>query len=95
MPRACYRHAISNLQIKNLPEGLHAELRRRAGRSGLTVRDYVLRLIEADQRLPSTEDWLDELRAHPPVTISADDVVRAIEEARDGRDAGVIDAATG
>ena len=77
---------MGNLQIKNLPAGLHEELRRRAGRAGLTVRDYLLRLIEADQRLPSPEEWLEELRAHSPVSVTADDVVRAVAEGREERE---------
>lgn len=82
---------MSNLQVKNVPEGLHHELRRRAARAGLTVRDYVLRLIEADQRLPSMEEWLDEVRSHPAVAISADDAVRAVSGGREGRDGSLVD----
>jgi len=79
---------VGNLQVKNVPDRLFVELRRRAGRAGLTVRDYVLRLIEADQRLPSTEEWLEELRSQPPVALTGADVVTAIAEGRDDRDVG-------
>ena len=80
--------------MKNVPERLHEELRRRATRAGLTVRDYVLRLIDADLRLPSTEDWLEEVRTHPPVEISADDAVRAVTEGREARDGALLDGVT-
>lgn len=91
MQPARYDHAVSNLQVKNVPDSLHQELRRRAARAGLTVRDYVLRLIEADQRLPSTEEWLDDVRSHPPVPVSAADAVRAVAEGRQKRDGALLD----
>jgi len=66
---------MSNLQVKNVPDDLYAELRRRAAGAGVTLRDYVLGLIAADQRLPSVEDWADDLHTHEPVALTADEVV--------------------
>lgn len=40
---------------------MYEELRHRAAQEGLTIRDYVLKLIERDQRLPSKKDWLDRV----------------------------------
>jgi len=76
---------MSNLQVKNVPDELYAELRRRATRSGVTLRDYVLGLIVADQRLPSVEDWADELHTDEPVVLTADEVVNVIAEGRNER----------
>ena len=61
---------MANLQIKDLPEDLHEELRRRARAEGVTVRAYVQRLIEADQALPSREEWLARVRARRPVDVT-------------------------
>ena len=79
---------MATLQIKNLPEPVHAELRRRATQSRTTVRDYVLRLIEADQSLPSRVDWLAELGRDERVLFggSASDL---IHEGRAERDAEI------
>jgi plasmid stability protein len=52
---------MANLQIKNVPEEMHEELRRRAKARRMSVRDYVLDLIEADQVLPTMQEWLAEL----------------------------------
>lgn len=60
---------MGNLQIKNVPEDVHAELRRRAELEGTTVRDYVLGLIRRDQRLPARSDWLARLDALDPVSL--------------------------
>ena len=64
---------------------MYEELRHRAGQEGLTIRDYVLRLIERDQRLPSKQEWLDRVALLEPVAVSqsASEMVR---EARDERD---------
>ena len=60
---------MGNLQVKNLPEPVHSELRKRAAQAGMTVRDYVLDLIRRDQALPSRSDWAAEVRALEPVEI--------------------------
>jgi hypothetical protein len=73
------------IQVKNVPPAMHTELRRRAGQEGLTIRDYVLKLIERDQRLPSKTDWLDRLAELEPVTVSHS-AAETIREAREERD---------
>ncbi len=85
MPTACYFHAVGNLQIKNLPAELHEELRRRASLRGLTVRDYVLRLIEKDQLLPTGEEWLARVRGRKPVSsdLGSAELVREHRELRE------------
>ena len=67
MPIACSDEAMSNLQIKNVPETVHTELRRRAEQAGLSLRDYMLRLIRRDLALPSVQDWLAEIDQLEPV----------------------------
>jgi plasmid stability protein len=47
-----------NLQIRDVPDDIHAELRRRARASGRSLREYVLELLRADQALPTREEWL-------------------------------------
>lgn len=76
---------MGNIQVKNVPEELHGELRRRAARAGMTVRDYVLALIERDQRRPTLDEWLDEVTEADPVVLreSAAETVRASREGRE------------
>jgi hypothetical protein len=76
---------MANLQIKNVPEPLHEELRRRAAGRSMTVRDYVLELIRDDQRRPTMEEWLEELDRREPIDIggSAADLVKAGRDERD------------
>ncbi len=77
---------MSNLQIKNVPEPVHAELRRRSAQANQSIRDYVLTLIERDQSLPSKTDWLDEVAELPPVDIGMTSA-EAVQAGRDEVDA--------
>lgn len=80
---------MANLQIKSVPEGVHDELRRRARMDGSTMRDYVLKLIVADQATPSREEWLARIRARPRVELvaSAPELIAADRRARYGEPA--------
>jgi plasmid stability protein len=71
---------MANLQVKDLPEDVHAELRRRAALRGVTIRDYVLDLLRRDQRRPPLSEWLDSARALAPApgTRSGLDDLRAV-----------------
>lgn len=74
---------MGTLQVKDLPDDLHAALRRRAQEEGPTLTVLVTRLLRRELALPSTAAWLDELRRrppHPPV-----DVVAALDAVRDER----------
>jgi hypothetical protein len=76
---------MSTIQVKNVPPAMHTELRRRAEQEGLTIRDYVLKLIERDQRLPSKTDWFDRVAQLDPVTVSRS-AAETVREAREERD---------
>ncbi|MGH8893690.1 MAG: FitA-like ribbon-helix-helix domain-containing protein [Actinomycetes bacterium] len=66
---------MSNLQVKNVPEELHAALRARADREGTTLSELVTRLLRRELALPSMAEWLGELGGLEPVE-------RGIETAR-------------
>lgn len=78
------------LHIKNVPDELHAELRRRAVLEGVTIRDYVLALIRRDQALPPRQEWLARVRHLPPVELDRP-VAEYLMEVRDERDAELAD----
>ncbi len=83
---ACYCHPMANLQVKDLPESVHEELRRRARLEGVTVRTYVINLIEDDQSRPPRGEWFARLRHRRPVDVGGPvaDLVRADREERTG-----------
>lgn len=85
---------MGNLQIKDIDPSLHAALRDRAAAERLTMRDYVLRLIEHDLARPTMREWLDELASEPLVD-SDIDVVALIREDREDRTDLIVQSAEG
>jgi plasmid stability protein len=78
---------MSHIQVKDVPEPLHAKLRRRAERSGKSIRDYVLDLIRRDLARPSREDWLAAVERLVPLDLGAPaaDLIRGERESRGRR----------
>lgn len=76
---------MGNVQVKDVPEDVHAELRRRARAEGRTVRDYLLDLIIRDQQRPTRDEWLERLHQLRPVD-SARSGADLVREARGERE---------
>jgi plasmid stability protein len=68
---------VANLQVKNVPEQLHAKIRRAAKREGRTVREFVL---DAVRRAIAREEFQQRLHSRERVDLgrlaaaSVDDV---------------------
>jgi antitoxin FitA len=76
-------HRMPSVQIKSVPEDVHAELRRRAQRAGKSLQEYLLgRLIEEASR-PSLDDLLDRAGRHKGGRVSFRFASEAIREDRD------------
>lgn len=73
---------MATLQIKHVPEELHAELRRRAEDERQSLRDYVLKVLEREVGRPSIEAWLRDVQANESVTAgpSSADLVRGARD---------------
>jgi uncharacterized protein YfaS (alpha-2-macroglobulin family) len=78
---------MSAIQVKNVPDDLHERLRARARAEGRSMSDYVLYVLERDLALPTTREWLEELKRSDPVTnVSREDILAALHEGREERD---------
>ncbi len=71
---------VANLQVRNLPDELHALLRQRAAEEGATLSEYVTRILRREATKPSLERFLEEWRALP--THADVDVAAALDVAR-------------
>ncbi|MGY1833182.1 FitA-like ribbon-helix-helix domain-containing protein [Geodermatophilus sp. SYSU D01180] len=72
------------LQVRNVPDDLHAELRRRAAAAGMSLSDYVLReLRRVGERSPMAEALARSAALRIPLPM--DEVVEDIRADRDGR----------
>jgi plasmid stability protein len=76
---------MGNIQIKNLPDDLHEELKRRAEAEGLSLRDYLVRLIRRDLVKPSAGEWFKRLADLPGTELDRPvaDYLRAGREERE------------
>jgi plasmid stability protein len=72
------------LQIRNVPDDVHRELKARAARAGMTLTDYLLREVTRVAQQPSVEEVLERIRAQPQARLSETpaEAVRAERQAR-------------
>ena len=72
------------LQVRNVPDDLHTELRRRAAAAGMSLSDYVLRELQrVGERSPAAEVLARSASLRIPLAM--DEIVDAIRQDRDGR----------
>ncbi len=72
------------LQVRNVPDDLHAELRRRAAEAGMSLSDYVLReLRRVAERSPMAEVFARSAAMRIPLPMH--EVVEGIRAERDSR----------
>ena len=75
---------MAAIQVKNVPDDLHAALRARAKAEGKTVGEVILEAIRRDLRKQEMREWLDHVRevteAFPK--LSREQVQEIIEDSR-------------
>ncbi len=73
-----------NLQVRDIPDPLHRELKRRAKARGETLTDYVQSILEREVARPPAEEVFRRIGSRRPVDLgrSAADLIR---EERKGR----------
>jgi plasmid stability protein len=59
--------AMADLLIRNIEAQTHDELKRRAAAQGLSVQQYVARVLTAHTSRPSIQEWLRRLDELVPV----------------------------
>lgn len=72
------------VQVRNVPDPLHRELKARAARAGMSLSDYLLRELEAIASRPTREEILARIAARSPVEEPLG-VAEALRDEREGR----------
>jgi antitoxin FitA len=70
------------IQVRNVPDRLHRELKRRAKLRGQALTDYVEEILEREVALPPREEVYERIRSREPADISTEEIVRMIREDR-------------
>jgi plasmid stability protein len=60
----------SMIQIRNVPDSLHRELKVRAAQSGMTLSDYLLDELRALAVRPTMREWLAASERWEPVPVA-------------------------
>lgn len=73
-----------HIQVREIPHDVHAALKARAASQGLSMSDFLRRLIERELAHPAWDDIAVRMRALPRVELreTARDMVRGEREAR-------------
>ena len=78
------RHMPKMIQIRNVPDDLHHELRLRALKEGVSLSEYLLRLARRDLAKPTMTEWLARIEARGPLGDTSE--VSAAQMIREDRD---------
>ena len=77
--------AVPSIQVKDVPDDVHATLRRRAAAEGKSLQEYLLgRLIE-DAHTLTVDELFERVGHRTGGKISAADAARAVRAERDSR----------
>jgi len=60
----------SMIQIRNVPDELHRDLKARAARSGMTLSDFLLTELRSLSVRPTMQEWLDRSATWAQVDVS-------------------------
>jgi len=72
------------IQLRNVPDALHRQLKARAALSGMSLSDYLLAEIKEIAERPTLAELRDRLHKRKAVTLSLD-TARLVREEREAR----------
>ena len=74
------------IQIRDVPDDVHATLRARAAQAGMSLSDFLREKIEGYARRPAIADVLLRAQSRGGSGPSVEDIVAVVREARDRED---------
>lgn len=80
-----YFGAMPSIQVKNVPEEVHAVLRRRAAERGQSLQEYLLALLSEEARTPAIAEVLERVGHRTGGRVTRQDAVDAVRADRDSR----------
>ena len=73
-----------HVQIRSLPESTHRKLKMKAAERGLSISDFLRRLIDEELEKPSWDEIRERVRKLPPIEL-AETSASIIRRERDSR----------
>lgn len=73
---------MSNILIRDVPAGIHAELQKRAERAGQSLQQFLLAELKHLTDLPTMDELLDRIESRDGVELGFDQAVTYIADGR-------------
>lgn len=77
-----YYACVPNVQVRDVPEGIHAALVRRAELAGQSLQQYLTDQLMAIAASPTLDEMLDRIGERPKGRLTRGDAVGAIDVER-------------
>jgi plasmid stability protein len=74
---------MTSVQVKGVPDDVHATLRRRAAAAGQSLQEYLLARLIAEARQPTLEEVLDRVAERSGGSVAFADAVEQLRTDRD------------
>ena len=93
MHHACaHAQHMVMLQIRNVPDDVHRQLKARAALAGQSLSEFALAELRKTLEKPTRAEVLARIASRPPMDIPSEDVATIIREEREARDRAIDDA---
>jgi plasmid stability protein len=76
---------MPSIQVKDVPDDVHATLRRRAQEAGMSLQEYLLAHLSSEARSPTLNEVLERLNTRSGGRAAQQTVVEIIRAERDAR----------
>ena len=76
---------MPSIQVKDVPEDVHATLRSRAAAAGMSLQEYLLGRLVEDAHTPTLEEVLDRAGGRAGGRLPLKSAVKAVRSDRDAR----------
>lgn len=76
---------MPSIQVKDVPDDVHATLRRRAAAAGMSLQEYLLGRLVEEAHTPTLEEVLDRAGGRAGGRASLRKAARAVRSDRDAR----------
>ena len=72
------------IQVRDVPERLHATLKSRAAQEGMSLSDFIKKELERTAERPTMREWLDRVKQAKPIPVKRRpaEVIRELRDAR-------------
>lgn len=74
---------VPSIQVKDVPNHVHAALRRRAADAGMSLQEYLLARLTDDASTPTLDEILDRAGGRAGGQVSMQSAVKAVRADRD------------